>query len=251
MVERLLPAKQTALQRALDPSALANPVVAVETSRRVVADVLAKTAASVSAALSGRVGPAAQDTASAAAALTEVRDFLSELKEPPGTEAERLRMTSTLHALDHTSRLVEVVADGGVPRRPAAGPNDPRAAEICRKAMRAAQAVGGSITSESALSAQAEPIGWNVSAEIAAALGEVEGAARELETLQRDHRAVTLASVAQGKLAAADALASIEAARRLDRVAHHAWRSAAHLSIAAHDDLGRGSAREHRERKER
>lgn len=62
IVERLLPAKQTALQRALDPSALANPVVAVETARRVVADVLAKTAASVSAALSGRVGPAAQDT---------------------------------------------------------------------------------------------------------------------------------------------------------------------------------------------
>src|SRR4029079_2174957 len=51
VVERLLPSEQTALQRALDPSALASPVIAVETARRVVADVLTTTAASVSSAL--------------------------------------------------------------------------------------------------------------------------------------------------------------------------------------------------------
>src|SRR5262245_11809336 len=233
IVERLLPSKQTPLQRALDPSALASPVIAVETARRVVADVLTTTAASVSAVLSGGAGPAARDTAAAAAALEEVRDFLSELKEPPETEAERLRMTSTLHALDHASRLVEVLADGGLSGRTAEAPHDLRAAELCTQAMCAAQSVGSSITSESALSAQAAPIGWSVSSEVAAALAEVEDAARELDALQRDHRAVTLASVAPGKLTAADAFARIDAARRLDRIAHHAWRSAAHL-------LGRG-----------
>jgi phosphate:Na+ symporter len=51
--------------------------------------------------------------------------------------------------------------------------------------------------------------------------------------VQRDHRAATLASVAPGKLTAADAFARIEAVRRLDRIANHAWRSSAHL-------LGRG-----------
>lgn len=233
IVERLLPSKQTALQRALDPSALASPVIAVETARRVVADVLAATTASVSAALSGRAGLAAQRTA-AAAALEEVRNFLSELKEPPETEAERLRMTSTLHALDHASRLVEAVADGGPPRRPVAAPHDLHAAELCIRAMRAAKAVGGSIISETALSAQAAAIGWSVSSEVAAALAEVEGAAKELDALQRDHRAVTLASVAPGKLTAADAFMRIDTARQLDRIAHHAWRSAAHL-------LGRGA----------
>jgi phosphate:Na+ symporter len=100
--------------------------------------------------------------------------------------------------------------------------------------MRAVRAVGGSITSESALSAQAAPIGWNVSSEVAAALAEAEGAARELDALQRDYRAAILASVAPGKLTVADAFARIDAARRLDRIAHHAWRSAAHL-------LGRGA----------
>jgi phosphate:Na+ symporter len=99
--------------------------------------------------------------------------------------------------------------------------------------MRAAQVVAGSITAEAALSAKAAPIGWDVSSEIAAALAEMEGAARELDGLQRDHRAAMLASVAPGKLTAADAFARIDAARRLDRIAHHAWRSAAHL-------LGRG-----------
>ncbi|MDL2399797.1 Na/Pi cotransporter family protein [Rhizobium mayense] len=229
VVERLLPSKQTGLQRALDPSVLASPVLAVETVRRILADVLAKNAASISAALSsGRADPAAQGAA-AAVTLGEVRDFLSELKEPPETEAERLRMTSMLHALDHASRLVEVLAEGEFPRLPTEAPLDRRAAELCAGAMRAAQAVGHSITGESALSAQAAPIGWNVSSEIVATLSEAEGAAKELSALKRDHRATTLASVAPGKLVAADAFARIDAVRRLDRIAHHAWRSAAHL----------------------
>jgi phosphate:Na+ symporter len=99
--------------------------------------------------------------------------------------------------------------------------------------MHATQAIGSSITCESALSAQAAPIGWSISPEVAAALSEVESAAKELETLQREHRAMTLASVAPGRLAAADAFARIDTARRLDRIVRHAWRSSAHL-------LGRG-----------
>jgi phosphate:Na+ symporter len=238
-VERLLPSRQTALQRALDPSALASPVIAVEAARRVVADVLATTAGAVSAALSGGAG-AAQDAGEAAAALEEVRDFLSELKEPPKAEAERLRMTSTLHALDHAARLVEILQDGGFPARPAGSSDDFRAAALCAEAMRAAQAVGASVTSETALSAKAASVGWSVSPEVAAALAEAEGAGRALGALQRGYRARTLAAVAPGKLTAAEALARIEAARRLDRLAHHAWRSAAHLfGRGAHDDRDR------------
>jgi phosphate:Na+ symporter len=249
VVERLLPSRQTPLQRALDPSALASPVIAVETARRVVADVLTTTAGSVSALLSGGIGPNAKDTAAAAATLEKVRAFLSELKEPPEDEAEQLRLTSTLHALDHASRLVEVLANGGLTGQPGGAPNglraqdlraqDLRATELCTQAMRAAQAVGGSITAESALSAQAAPIGWSASPEIAAALAEMEVTARELDALQRDHRAATLASVVPGKLTAADAFARVEAVRRLDRIAHHAWRSAAHLfGRGAHDNPG-------------
>jgi phosphate:Na+ symporter len=234
IVERLLPSDQTALQRAFDPSALASPVIAIETVRRVVAGVLAATVASVSAMLAGRASPTAQDPATAAVKLEKARDFLSELKEPPETEAERLRMTSVLHALDHVSRLVEVLADGGLEGQPAGIPQDPRITELCTHAMHAAQAVCNSITSECALSAQAAPIGWSVSFNVAAALAELESAARKLDAMQRGHRAATLASIVPGKRTATDAFARIEAARRLDRIAHHAWRSAAHL-------LGRGA----------
>jgi phosphate:Na+ symporter len=97
------------------------------------------------------------------------------------------------------------------------------------QAMRAAKAVGGSITSEAALSRRATPIGWTVSPEVATALAEAERAASELDALQRDHRAATLAAVAPGKLTAADAFARIEATRRFGGLAHHAWRSAVHL----------------------
>src|SRR5262249_16580267 len=103
---------------------------------------------------------------------------------------------------------------------------------------RAAQVVGGSITSEAALSAQAAPIGWSASSEVTAALTEAEAAAKELDALQRDHRAATLASVAPGKLTAVESFARIDIVRRLDRITHHAWRSAAHLlGRGEHDDL--------------
>ena len=192
-----------------------------------VADVVARMAASVATGLSGRAGPTTQDGVTAAATIEEVRDFLSELKEPPETEPERLRLTSTLHALDHAGRLAEILA-GGVPVGQGAA-QDARAAGLCAQAMRAVQAVGGSITAETALSTQAAPIGWKVTPEVAAALGEAEGAAGELDALQRDHRAATLAAVAPGELTAADALARIDTVRQLDALAHHAWRASAHL----------------------
>lgn len=229
VVERILPSRQTPLQRALDPSALSNPAVAIEAARRVVADVLANSAASVSAALSGESRPPVQDPAAVASVLDDVRNFLSELKSPPQTEAERQRMTNVMHALDHTSRLVDALADDGFPKRPTDVSRDHEAAGLFAHAMQGVQAVAGSIVSECAFSAQSAPIGWTVRPQIETALADAEGAARKLDRLQQDHRAVTLASVAPGKLTPVDAFARIDSIRRLNRIAHHAWRSATHL----------------------
>ncbi len=229
VVERILPSKETALERALDPSARSNPVIAVETARRVVADILGKAASAASGGVPPGIG-------TAAATLEQVRDFLSDLNDPPETEAERHRMTSTLHALEHASRLVEILGEGEPARTGAAASHDPRAAALCEQAMRATQTISASITAESALTVQAEPIGWAASAEVAAALAEAEKASTALDAMQRDHRAATLAAVAPGELTATEAFARIDAARRIDRIVHHAWRSAAHL-------LGRASPR--------
>ncbi|MDR2878174.1 MAG: Na/Pi symporter [Chromatiales bacterium] len=229
VVERLIPSKQTALQRALDPSTLSSPVIAVETARRMVAKVLSTATTSATTMLASGTRPAMRNAAAAASALGEVRDYLSELTEPPETQAERLRMTNTLHALDHTLRLVEILADNDQPGQPARVASDPHVAGLCKEAMDAAQSVAGSIIAESALSAHATPIGWNVSPELAVMLADLEEAASKLAAEQRDYRAATLAAVMPGKLTAADAFARVDAARRLDRIAHHAWRASTHL----------------------
>ncbi len=228
VVERLLPSKETALERALDPSALVNPVIAIEAARRVVAGVLQTTVVSARAALAAGTDSTAQGAVAAVAALEKARDFLSDLKEPPETDEERFRMTSTLHALDHALRLVTNLAENGLPRRTGVTPN-PRVIAICEQAMQATLTVSASITGKSALTARAEPIGWGVSPEVGAALAEIEHAAKELEAMHRGYRAMTLASVAPGNLTATEALARIDSARRLDRIVNHAWRSAAHL----------------------
>jgi phosphate:Na+ symporter len=138
-------------------------------------------------------------------------------------------MTSTLHALDHASRLAEIFADGGLPRPASGGPDDLRAAELCKQAMRWTQTIDESITGESGLSPRAEPIAWSVSAEVGLALAEIESAAKALDALLPKHRAAILASVATGQLTAAAAFERVDAVRRLDRIAYHSWRSANYL----------------------
>src|SRR5262249_48108498 len=161
--------------------------------------------------------------------LDEAGEFLSELKVPPETEAEQHRMTSTLHALDRASRLAEMLRDAGAPTPKNDGPDELRAAELCQAAMRSAQAVAASITAESALSERALPIGWHTTPEAEAALRELASAAKALDDMQRAYRATTLAAVAPGKLNASEAFDRVDAVRRLDEIAHLAWRSAAHL----------------------
>jgi phosphate:Na+ symporter len=242
IVERILPSKETALERALDRSALVSPVIAVETARRVVADVLKTTTASVAAALSSGAGSMmTQNAATAAATLARTQDFLSELKEPPKSQAEHLRMTSTLHALEHAARLVEILEESG----PLVAPAEHRLVALCAQAMQAAHTISASITSESALSHRTQTIRWDISDEIATVLAELERTATQLDAMQRTHRATTLASVIPGKLTASDAFTQVDAARRLQRIANHAWRSAAHLlGQGEHAVDGQGEARQ-------
>src|SRR5580704_18852190 len=65
-------------------------------------------------------------------------------------------------------------------------------------------------------------------------LAQLEQCAKALGELRRDHRSATLGSVASGELTADEAIARVDAVRRLEAIAYHAWRSAAHL-------VGRGA----------
>lgn len=229
VVERIMPSRQTPLQRALDPSVLTNPAIALETVRRVLADALAKTAGSVSTTLSGGTAQAVQEAAEAASMLDDVRHFLSELKSPLQSEAEQNRMTNILHALDHTSRFVDVIADEGFPKRPSEVLGGHRAVGLSARAMSGVQAVAQSIVSESAFSGRSAPIGWTVSREVEAALADADDAARTLGILHKDHRSTTIAAVAPGNLTPIEAFAQIDSVSRLNQMTHHAWHSAAYL----------------------
>ncbi len=229
LVERLLPEKESSLKRGLDPAALVNPVVAVEAVRRTLANVLEALCIPIAASASRDGAKSVVDLDAARGALAEARDFLSELKTPPETDEERQRLTSMLHALEHASSLSEILAEGGAPDAAKGGADDLRAAQLCKSAARWAQTVAELITGESALSERAEPIGWRPSPEAEAALRELENAAKALDALQGPHRAATLAAVAPGQITAVEAFARVEAVRRSDQIAHHIWRSAAHL----------------------
>ena len=230
LVERLLPERGSPLTRGLDRAALVSPVVAVEAVRRTIAlsieALCQSTLSKLQGASEGKSGAAASEVADA---LRQARDFLSDVSAPPATSDEELRLTSTLHALDHASRFADLAQEEAGPTETKGGGDDARAVQLWEEAMRSAGAAVGDIASETALSSAAEPIRSLDTPEAAAALAKAEQCANMLQDLRRAHRQATLSSVAGGKLAADEAMARVDAVQRLAALARHAWRSAAHL----------------------
>ena len=60
-------------------------------------------------------------------------------------------------------------------------------------------------------------------------LVQLERNATQLKEMQRSYRSATLGAVANGTLSADAAIAHVDTVRSLEALAHHAWRSAAHL----------------------
>jgi phosphate:Na+ symporter len=237
LVERILPERGSPLTRCLDPSALATPVVAVEAVRRTIARALVAACSSVEAALAAATraeavpGKDAVSVHEAVDALRQSQVFLSDVSGPPETEDEQQRLTSTLHALDHASRLAETAGgiDFGTVR---GGPDDARAGELCADAMRIASSIADDV-------AVLPGIDQSPRASLAAsgaktlstdeALVRLERCAEELEKLQRTHRSATLGAVASGTLSADAAIVRVDTLRSLQALARHAWRSTMYL----------------------
>jgi phosphate:Na+ symporter len=255
LVERILPERGSPLTRCLDPAALVTPVATVEAVRRTVARALEAMCGSLAVTL-GVSTPGASASpkkslvpvAEAADALRQAQVFLSEASGPPESVDEQERLTSTLHALDHASRLAETVDGEGEFGTTAGGSEDMRAAEVCATAMCSAASLAAEVATMPDSSDLAIPIGPGSEKEasdseegpgatgnsIEQALAQLERCAKELGMLRKDHRRATLSSVAGGALTADEAITRVDALRRLEALAHHAWRSAAHL-------VGRGA----------
>jgi phosphate:Na+ symporter len=246
LVEWILPERGSPLTRCLDPAALATPIVAVEAVRRTIARALGVVCRTVEAALpAGSLGVSVRpekhvaSVPEAADALRQAQVFMSDVQGPPETEAEQQRLTSTLHALDHASRLAEAAGEGIDFGTASGGPDDARAAALCADAMQTAAAVAGEVAAlpgAAPIEPPREMLGSVAAAAVGApatstaeAIARLESCAKELGELRRTHRAATLSAVANGALNAGDAIVRVDTVRTLEALTHHAWRSAAHL----------------------
>ena len=236
-VERILPERASPLTRGLDRAALSTPLAAEEAVRLTVARALGTLCVSVREALMARKG--AISVAAAGDALRQAEEFMSEASGPPESEEEQERLTSTLHALHHASRVAEVAGERGEFKPIASGSEDARAAELCAEAMQIAVAIADDVAAPP--EAQAVPVealdGEKSTANRATtdqALIQLEHCAKTLRELLPTHRRATLSSVGGGAVSADEAMARVDAVRRLEALAYHAWRSAAYL-------VGRGA----------
>jgi phosphate:Na+ symporter len=250
MIERIVPERGNPLTRCLDPASRATSVVAVEAGRRTVARVLEALCSSAADGLeSTRQGRAIEYTVDNATlqqtsdALQATRAFLSHVTDPPPSDEEQRWFISTLHALDHTIRLVDVLKEN-IKIEP--GPNsaeERRAVELCANAMRNASSTAALLVHSPLLKSEepraakqsgVSPIDTNGSPAVSLdkAIAGLEHYSTELTDLLPQYRRVTLESVASGVLNANDAIGHVEAARFLDRLAHHAWRATAHIAGA-------------------
>jgi phosphate:Na+ symporter len=157
---------------------------------------------------------------------------------PPDSDDEQRRLTSTLHALDHASRLAET-ANGKIDFWTLrSSSDDARAGKLCAEAMRSATSVAGEVetplTISQSLGATPASSGADAASTAATvsteeALVRLERSATQLEEMQHSYRSTTLGAVADGILSADAAILRVETVRSLEALAYHAWRSAAHL----------------------
>jgi len=224
-VERILPERASPLTRCLDPAALETPLAAEEAVRRTVARALGAMCGSLGAALTAHGTAPSVSVMEASDALRRAREFMSEASGPPESEREEVRLASTLHALDNASRVAEVAGEkDGLGPAPS-GPEGVRAVELCAEAMRHAGSIAGEL---GALPDDPEPVGAGETS-TEQALVQLEQSARALRELQPAYRKATFGSVAAGAVKPDEASARVDYFRRLEALAHHAWRSAAHL----------------------
>jgi phosphate:Na+ symporter len=245
LVERILPERASPLTRCLDPAALATPLATEEAVRRTIARSLGTMCGSIREALTAtnqgttvRATKATVSVTEAGDALHQAREFMSEASGPPESEEEQKRLTSTLHALDHASRLADVAGEKDEFESVASGSEDARALGLCAEAMRNAVVIAAEVGAlpdapEQAARVEAREREQGVAGAKGApterAMAQLEHCATTLRELQGAHRRGTLSSVASGAVSADEAMARVDAVRRLEALARHAWRSAAHL----------------------
>jgi phosphate:Na+ symporter len=222
LVTRVVRERGPVLTQRLDPTVRNVPEVAVEAARRTLMDITQVVAEAVRGSVSGAGdgGGRRARLDAAEAAMVELRQFLTGIGSKSETENAHRVLESSLHAMDHLSRLVGVLRQRP---HPSSGPHFDRA-------------IAGLTT----LSLDVER--W-LSEGDGPAPPQIEAIARDLAELRRRQRIVTLQQTAEGRAGPGEALVSLDAMRWLDRIGYHLWRIVHHLQMPPpHVAAGESSA---------
>lgn len=205
-IERRLPEREPALTRHLDDSLLHAPTVALEATRRALAETAVEMFTVVRMALDGKAGaPEELRAAQIRQALDRTQEFFAKIPAVNEDEPPSASRVAQLHAIDHLTRLQSRL-------QPAGNVLQVLSAERVRPMVR--QVVEILELGAAGLAGRA-PADW---------LAQVERAAADLAGQRRTERPVVLRQTADGQGGPNHALETLDAMRWLDRVGYHAWR---------------------------
>jgi len=211
LVERVIKARGPRLTQHLDPSLANIPPVAIEAARRVLKDVGSELFLFLAPHLRGdRKQPPEALLDELKAALGETRAFMSKIPPPETQGYEFHRQISTVHALDHLTRMV---GDSRDLKRLSATRRNRNLKATCEELAALLVKLAPELKD-----ADKEP--------------DVESAqafSSRLADERRTARPAILEATAARTVDPETALAELAAQRWLDRLAYHVWRSSFHL----------------------
>jgi phosphate:Na+ symporter len=203
-IEKVLPDRGPALTRHLDNTLLRTPAVALEATRRSLAETAAETFGTLRASLGSQPdGRNEERGAQARSALDRLQQFFAQI--PPIAEDEPLSQlrVGQMHAIDHLSRLQSRLSPPPSVRRALGNPRLQTARDLTNAIL---------TQGEAGLRREAQT-DW---------LRQVELQASALGDLRRNERPAILQQAGGGD--PAQTLELLDAIRWLDRLGYHTWR---------------------------
>jgi phosphate:Na+ symporter len=214
LIERLLPERGPALGRHLGRGVAGEPTLALEATRRTLAEIAAHLVTVARRRLGGdTAGDVEADLDAARRAFDETRRFIVRIGANEETAAEHAVHVSVLQALDHLERLGRVCAE---PTSAAALGRDGVLAAMVKRLETALTAAIGPLEEGSA----------------AAAVAALEPASLENADARRGLEPALLGRTAAGRLSPDQAMETLEGTRWVDRLGFHAWQATRSLGLA-------------------
>ncbi len=224
LILRIVPEPRPSFTRDLDKTVSTVPAVAVVAAHRTVLGVTGAVFEMASRRLLEGVDAPSTDVDEARSALADARGFLASVRSRPDHDESYARHLSVLHAIDHADRLVERMVET------AHLDAIERDAEVraTATALGEALAVGARWCEGESTSAPYAGVDDVASRDV------IESVAQQIAARRAADRPTTFARAARGEISPDEAATLDGAMRWLERLGHHASRSAHHLEREPH-----------------